>query len=149
MELYYFVGLLWQSLEVSYQPDSSLPRWSPGLFHWNPRKKIKIKCKTSTSPVCSQRKYTIFSQIINGWMLTMYFFYLGHVTDNNCHDDSIDSHSFTEDNAEKRSNRIHVIKSCFWVLLHNCLKYTQTRAHAILKMRKHHTCKQQYSTPRR
>lgn len=32
----------------------------------------------------------------------MYFSYLGHVTDNNCHDDSIDSDSFTEDDAEKR-----------------------------------------------
>lgn len=37
----------------------------------------------------------IFRQSINHWV----FPYLGHVANDNRHDDAIDGHSFTEDNA--------------------------------------------------
>lgn len=52
----------------------------------------------------------------------MYFSYLGHVTDNNSHDDSIDSDSFTEDDAGTRHWKS--VKCIFFLLLLLLLLYT-------------------------
>lgn len=55
------------------------------------------------------------------WMLTMYLSYLSHVTDNNCHDDSIDRDRFTEDDAERRHLESAVYMFEIFISVHCCV----------------------------